>query len=155
MTTLTIPSYASRLLQTVEEEVAAKTVQESLRLSLGTVRNLCENTANMRRVLVGVLAEGVEARSLLRDSGPLLASIDEQITKVQKLVERLSLLEDDASKSLAMELCLLQQAYQSFRDLLAEALSRASAAPRVVDWERVQAAEEAHARRETKPFSPK
>ena len=39
------------------------------------------------------------------------------------------------------------------RDLLAQAVARASEPPRPVDWERVRAAEEAHARGESKPFS--
>src|SRR6266536_6476321 len=98
-----------------------------------------------------MLAQGVEARSFLRTNGPLLPTIDDQIGQVRGLFEQLA--EDTASGSLAAELRLLEQEIQAFRDLLAEALSRVSEAPRPVDWERVRAAEEAHARGETKPFS--
>jgi hypothetical protein len=157
MTALMIPSFERRLLQTVREEVAAEPVNawppQSLRLCLDLVRNMRENTADMRQVLEQVLADGVEAHSFHRDYSPLLPATDDHLAQVRELVERLSEAADAAPESLAAELRLLQQKIQAFRDLLAEALSRASAAPRQVDWGRVRAAEEAHARGETKPFS--
>jgi hypothetical protein len=107
----------------------------------------------MRERLEGVLAEGVEARSFARGFSPFLPAADEQLGKVQALLEQIAQAEDAASTSLAEELRLLDQATRAYRDLLAEALSRATAPPRAVDWDRVRAAEEAYARGETKPFS--
>ena len=158
MPTLLIPSFERRLLQTVTEEVAAGPVREwpeqSLRLCLDLLRKMRENAANLRRGLEDVLAEGVEARSFTRDYGPVLPAAEDHLARVRELAGRLSPAKDGASESLAAELRLLGQEVQAFRDLLAGALSRASEPPRPVDWGRVRAAEEAHARGETKPFSP-
>jgi hypothetical protein len=157
MTTLTIGSLERRLLQTLGEEVAVEPVhqwpQQSVELCLDLLRRMHANTARVRQGLEELLANGVEARSFARDTGPLLAIVDEQIASVRALVERLSPARDAASETLEVELRRLQQETQALRDLLAEALSRASEPPRPVDAERVRAAEEAHARGETKPFS--
>src|SRR5262249_28196357 len=136
------------------EGVAAESVPEwpepSIQLCLGLLRKLRENTVNRRQQLEAILAEGVEARSFARTNASLLSALDEQIFQVHGLVERLAPAEDAASGSLAVELRLLEQESRAFRDLLAEALARVSEASRPVDWERVRAAEEAHARGETK-----
>jgi hypothetical protein len=157
MTALTIPSFERRLLRTVGEEVAAEPVhawpEESLQLCLEIVRAIRENTANMRKRLGAVLAEGVEARSFARTYSPLLPTADDHSAKVRELLERLSPAEDASSESLVAELLLLEQETRAFRDLLAGALARASEAPRPADWGRVRAAEEAHARGETKSFT--
>src|SRR5262249_15336740 len=113
MTTLMIPSFERRLLQSVREEIAVEPVStwppQSLRLCLDLVRKMRENTADMRQVLEQVLADGVEAHSFHRDNSPLLPATDEHLAQVRELVERLSAAEDAASKSLASELRLLQQ----------------------------------------------
>ncbi len=149
MTTIRIPSFERRLLQSVREEIAAGPVKawppQSLQLCLDVVRKMRENTADMRRLLEQELADGVEARSFSRHDSPLLPATDDHLAQVRELVERLSAPADAASESLAAELRLLQQTIQAFRDLLAEALARASQAPRPVDWGRARAAEEAHA----------
>jgi hypothetical protein len=119
-----------------------------------------KNTVNMHRCLENVLAEGVEAGSFARDYDPLLAAHEEQLAMVRGLVEQLASAEELAAeslvgelRSLGNELRLLEQEMRSYRDLLAEALSRAKAAPRSLDWERVRDAEEAYARGETRRFS--
>lgn len=157
MTTLTIPSLERRLLQTVREEVLAEPVREwppqALELCLDILGRIRKTTADMPQGLERVLAEGVEARSFACNYSPLLVILDDQLAKVRDLVERLSPAEDAASESLAAELRLLEQETHVFRSLLSQALSRASEAPRPVDWGRVRAAEEAHVRGETTPFS--
>jgi len=157
MTTLMIPSFERRLLETIGEEMAAEPVPEwpppSLQLCLDILQGIRANAANMRSILKGTLAEGVEVRAFVRDYRPFLPLTDDHLAQVQKLIERLSPVEDTASASLATALHSLEQEYQAFRDHLAETLSRASAALRPVDWERIRAAEEAHARGETKPFN--
>jgi hypothetical protein len=106
------------------------------------------------------LAEGVEARSFAADFSAFLPAVEEQAGRVQELVERLPPGVDVVSggfasdlRPLVEELRLLDQETRAFRDLLVEALSRASAAARPLDRERVRAAEEAYARGETKRFS--
>lgn len=157
MTKLVIPSLERRLLQMLSDEVAAESIhdwpEQSVQFCVELLRKLREYTAKKRQTLEAMLAEGVEVRSFAHNHSPLLSVLDDQIGQVRELVERLAPAEDAASRSLAAELHLLEQAIQVFRDLLAEALSRASAPPRPVDWDRVRAAEEAHARGETKPFS--
>ncbi len=159
MTMPALPSFEGRLLETVREEVATGPVPEwppqSLQLCLDILQGIRANAADMRSTLKGTLAEGVEARAFVRDYGPLLPLVEDYIAKIQGLVARLSPAEDAASQSLAVALRALEQEYQAFRALLAESLSRASTPPRPVDWERIRAAEEAYARGDTKPFSPR
>jgi hypothetical protein len=157
MTTLLLPSFERQLLQTVREEVTAGRAhgwpQQKLQLSLDLLRLLREQTTRERQILEVILAHGVEARSFVRNCSPLLATTEDHLAKARDLVEWLSLTEDAASQSLAAESRLLEQETQAVRNLLAEALARASEPPRPVDWDRVRASEEAHARGETKPFA--
>src|SRR5262249_34892127 len=102
------------------------------------VRKMRENFARQRELLERVLADGIEARSFARVSRPLLSVTDEQIATVRGLVEQLSPMPDAASATLAAEVRLLEQVAQPFRDLLAEALSRASEVPRQIDWKRLK-----------------
>ena len=159
MTTLAIP-----LLRSVKEQLAEAPVQgwppPELQMFRETIQVLRNNTASLYERLENRLAEGVEARSFARDSGPLLAAADDQLGTVQELVEKLMSAEDLAAESLVgqlrslqQELCSLKQEMRAYRDLLADALSRASAAPGPIDWERVRAAEEAYAGGKTKRFS--
>jgi len=157
MTTLTIPSLERRLLETVTEEVTAGSVgawpPQSLQLCVDLVRKIIENTSRLRQALEEVLGEGVESRSFARNYSPVLSLTDDQIAKIRRLVEQLAPAKDAASANLAAEFHALDREYQAFRDLLAGALSRAAEGPRTADWTRIRAAEEAHARGETKPFS--
>jgi len=156
MTTLMMPSLERRL-KMVREEVAAKPVQEwsppSLQWCVKILREMRVSAAEMRQALEDELAEGVEARSFARTYGPFLPAADGHLASLRELIGALSPAEDTAAASFVAELRLLEQEDAAFRDLLAAALSRASEAPRPVDWERVRAAEEAKARGETKPYS--
>src|SRR5262245_57703618 len=157
MTALVIPSFERRLLESVREEVAAEPVRQwpprSLELCLDVLRKIRAGAADIRQTLEEALAEGVEARSFARGYGPFLSPAEDHLAFVRELAQSLSLIGDAASQSLLAELRLLEQESKAFRDLLAEALSRASEPPRPIDWGRVRAAEEAQARGETKPFS--
>ncbi len=157
MTTLICPSFERRLLQTVKEEAAAEPVRawprQSLQLCLSFLRGIRESAADMRQEFEQELAEGVEARSFARTYSQFLPVADEHVVSVRELIEALSPAEDPAAQSLVEELRLLETENQAFRSLLAESLAQASEPPRPVDWGRVRAAEEAHARGETKPFS--
>jgi hypothetical protein len=154
---LVIPLLERRILQTVSEEVTAESVhtwpEQSLQFCLHLLQKIREGIANRRQMLEAMLAEGVEARSFARNHGSLLPVLDDQLGQVRGVVERLAAADDPVSESLGGELRLLEQEIQTFRNLMSEALSRASAAPRPVDWDRVRAAEEAHGRGETRPFS--
>ncbi len=157
MTTLLIPSFEQPVLQTLSEGVAAKPLSEwpqhSLQLGLAVLRSIRKSATDMRLALEEELAEGVEGRSFARTYGPYLPAADEHVLIVRELAKALSPAEDTASKSVASELRLLEEENQLFRDLLAEALSRASEPVRSADPARVRAAEEAHACGETKPFA--
>jgi hypothetical protein len=156
MTTLTMP-LERRLLRTVREELEAEPARDwprqSVELCLGLLRGLREGSAEVRQRLQEELAEGVEARSFSRTYAPLLPAMDDQASNVRELVDWLASAEDAVARSLVAELRLLGQEHQALRDLLAEALARASGPHRPADSGRVRAAEEAHARGETKPFS--
>jgi hypothetical protein len=107
----------------------------------------------MRRELENELASGVEPRSFVRTYSEVLPTAEEHVAAIRDLIESLAPAEDPSSQSLVAELRLHEQEAQAFRDLLAEALAQASAPPRPVDWDRVDAAGEAFASGKTKPFS--
>ncbi len=150
MTTLTNPSLERRLLQTVREEVAAKPLrswpQRSLQLCLNFLREIRVSAREMRQTLENELANGVEARSFVRTYGPSLPAANDYLAFVREWLEWMSQAEDAASAIFVAELRLLERETQTFRDLLGEALSRASEPARPVEEDRVRAAEEAYTR---------
>ena len=156
MTTM-IPSFERGVLGAIREGVAAEPVREwpepSLQLGLDLLRRIRESAAGMRQALESELANGVEGRSFVRIYGPLLPVAVDHVAVVRTLVESLAAAQDPPSKSLLAELLLLEHENKAFRDLLVDALSRASQPRGPVDWQRVHAAEEALARGEVKPFS--
>jgi hypothetical protein len=142
MTTLTKPSFNRRLLQAVREQVASEPIrgwdQRDLQLCLDFLQKLRENAADIRRALEEDLAGGVEPRSFVRDRCPFLHELNERIALVQELVESLSPVKDAAIESLLAELRLLDQENKTSRDLLAEALARASEPLRPIDWDQLK-----------------
>jgi hypothetical protein len=160
MTTLTTPRFQRRLLQTVREEVANERLGETIqldegtvRLGVGIVRQMRDSVVQMRAELENLLADGVEARSFVRSYGAILPDANESLVQLAGLLEELARAIGTDAESFVTELRLLENDTKVFRDLAAEALSRSSQPPRPVDWGRVRASEEAHARGETKPFS--
>src|SRR5262249_38744392 len=111
VTTLTSPSFERLLLRTVSEGVAAEPVgtwpPQTLQLCLDIVQKLRANSTDARQQLEEVLAEGVEARSFVRECGPLLAVTDERLAPIREAVARVSLIEDTASETLLAQLRLL------------------------------------------------
>ncbi len=142
MPTLTAPSLDRRLLQTVKEEVEAKSVRdwppESVELCLVLLRQIRETTAGMLRTLEEVLAGGVEARSFVRDGVPLLAAAEDRVATIREFLEKLSSSEDAASARLLAVLHSLEEKEKAFRGLLAEALARVSAPSPSMDWDRLK-----------------
>lgn len=157
MTTLTLPSLDRRLLLLVREEATAEPVRQwparSLQLCSLLLKKMRESIADMRESLERVLSEGAEARSFVRQHAPLLPVLNEYVGTARDLAEQIAQAADAASEGLSEELRLLAAEGQAVRDLLAEALTRASAAPRPFDPARVRAAEAAHSHGETKPIS--
>jgi hypothetical protein len=142
MTTLTAPSLERRLLQTVKEEVEAKSVRdwppESVELCLVLLQQIRERTAGMLRTLEEILAEGVEARSFAREGAPLLAAAEDRAASIRGFIEKLSSAEDAASVRLLAALHSVEEEEKAFRDLLAEALARVSAPSPSMDWDRLK-----------------
>jgi hypothetical protein len=126
---------------------------QSLQLCLDVLGRLRQSVVDTRRALEDELAQGVEARSFARTYERFLPATEDQAALERELVDSLSQAGDANSQSLLAELVLLEQETRTLRDLLSGALSRASAPSRPVDWHRVRAAEEAHARDRTKSFS--
>jgi hypothetical protein len=150
-----IPPFERRLLRTVREGVAADPVvrewpSQSLDLCLDVLRRIRKSTVDTRLALENQLAEGVEARAFGAAYGQYLPTAEEHVAIVRELVEALSPGEDAASQSLLSELHVLEEENKALRDLLAEALARASEPLRPADWNRIRAAEEAHAHGETR-----
>jgi hypothetical protein len=157
MTTLTIPSFNRRLLQTIKEQAASEPVhtwpKQTLRTALGVLREIRESAADMRKRLEEELAAGVEPRWFVRTYSEFLPRADEHVAAIRGLLESLSPAEDPSSQSLVAELRLQEEEAQAFRALLAQALSQASEPPHPVDWDRINAAAEAYASGKTKPFA--
>jgi hypothetical protein len=130
MTALTSPAVVRQLLQTVEEQAAAEPVQALVHL-----RALRANAVAMRRELNEVLAGGVEARSFGLTCGHMLPETVERIATVRRLIDALSSENGTAVKELVAELRLVDQENTAFRDLLAEALAKASQPFPAADWE--------------------
>jgi hypothetical protein len=142
MTTLTVPSLGRRLLQTVKEEVEAKSVrewpQESVELSLILLRQFRERTAGMRRELEEVLARGVEARSFARERVPALAAAEDRAAFLREFIEKLGSPDDPASAGLLRELQSLEEEEKAYYGLLSEALARVSAPVPAMDWDHLK-----------------
>lgn len=142
MTTLTVPSLEQRLLYTVKEEAEARSVrdwpQESVALCLLLLQQFCERTADMHRALQEMLAEGVEARSFVRDGAPILAAAEDRAAAIREFIEKLASLNDESTARLLTALRSLEEEEKAFRDLLAEALARVSTPPPTMDWERLK-----------------
>lgn len=156
MTTLTMPSFEKRLFQTMKEEVEAKSVREwpseSVELCLVLLLEIRARIAAMLQTLEEVLAEGVEARSFVVDSTPLLAAAEKFAASIGELVEKLSSSEGDASARLLAALRLLAKEEQTYRNLLGKAASLAARPSPPLDRERIRKAEEAYTCGDTKPF---
>ncbi len=130
MPTLMIPSFERRLLQTVSEEVTAEPVrawpEQSLQLCLDLLRKIRDNNAGLRQALEEMLSRGVEARSFARDYSPVLADIADQLARLREIAERVEPAEDPASARFKEELRPLVEEMEAYRDLLADAVARAS-----------------------------
>jgi hypothetical protein len=150
MTTLTPPLLGNRFsefLNAGDDEVEAK------KELIGLLQDGRAKIVELHQHLEEVLSNGVEARSFVHSYGPSLSVANDNLAKIRKLLDHLTTAEDAASTNLVNELRLLEHETQSFRDRLAESLSKASEPSRPIDWERIRVSEEAHARGETKPFS--
>jgi hypothetical protein len=130
------------------------------------MQRLRENAVNVRAMLEILLAEGGEARSLATTLNPYLLDFEESLATIQGTTQMGRSLQADPEigqwpqfeaqiGSFMAEMLLLEQELQATRDLLATVLARASQPPPPIDWDRVQAAEEAYARGETKRFAPR
>jgi hypothetical protein len=142
MTTLTVSSLGLRFLQSARDEVAAKPVhewsEEEIQLCLSLFRKIRESAADAREEVEEKLDRGVEARSFVHEYARFLPSAEEHQALIRELVQTLSQAEDAASERLAAELRLLEQEDRALRDLLTDALSRASGPLPAIDWDRLK-----------------
>jgi hypothetical protein len=74
------------------------------------------------------LARGVEARSFARRYGQLLLDVQDHLAKLQE-TERLVPAEDAVTARVREDLHALVREMEAYRELLAEAVARASATP--------------------------
>lgn len=144
MTTLTNPkpSFNRRVLQAMREQVASEPIrsweQRDLQLCLDFLRKLRENAADIHQAMEEDLTGGVEARSFVEGGGPFLDELNERIALVKEFDEALSSVKDPAIEKLVAELRLIDQENKASRELLKEALSRASEPPPPIDWDQLK-----------------
>ncbi len=147
MTALTMPTLERRLFQAAKEEAEAKSVsewpKESVETCLVLIREIRARTVRMLETLEAILAEGIEARAFKRDFAPLLPAAESDMTAIREFVEKLSSSEDDASGRILAALHSLEEVEETYRDLLAEVLARASNPHPSLDWERLKSESDA------------
>jgi hypothetical protein len=155
VTTVTTPSFEGILLEAVEElarKPAHARDQRAMETCLDLLQHLGKFIAGLRQVAEKGLANGTDAGMFTRLFGPVVAVSDRLTSAARGLRALLAPMPDAKAEGFATELCLVEREAEAFRDLITEALRVASEPSRPVDWQRVGAAQEAHARGETKPF---
>jgi hypothetical protein len=121
--------------------------------SSATCRFLRDLFEKARRSIEATLSAGVDARAFAAHYGGAVAGLDGMLQTVERIVAHAQdrQLSQAAGQFLA-DYQELGRAMADLRGLLVEALAKAGAPTRPVDWDRIRAAEAAHARGETKPF---
>src|SRR5438105_308256 len=119
MTTLTTRTLQRRVLQVGKAVANDGPEEETILQGVGLVRELREGIASELRELEDSLAAGVEAGSLVRSYGSILAAADDHQAQLGRLLEELLGAEGTLAESFVAELRLLFQETQAYRDLLA------------------------------------
>jgi hypothetical protein len=153
MPTLTVPSLEGRLLTWINELTVSTPTEDSLRWAADLIAQLREYTTETRLFIEAKLSDGSEARSVLREIEPIHLELVNAAERIGTLTQSLQEEGKPATKSLLEELHGLEREQQQLIAFLNETIALAAQAPRPVDWKRIQAAEDAYRRGETKACS--
>ena len=131
------------------EELTAEQVSTGIRMCV----LLQDLFAQARQSIVEALSQGVEAGEFAAKYERALTSLEAVLTTTQRVVTkaRTSPLPPAAEQFVCSYRALMDDML-ALHQFLAEAVAKAKLPIRPVDWKRVQAAEAAYTRGETKPF---
>jgi hypothetical protein len=109
--------------------------------------------AKARNSIESMLSEGVEARSFVTQYERTAAELADIATAIEQAVARSRSRPARAmANAFIANYQALGQEIESLRQMLVEALAKAKAIPRPIDWQRVQEVEAAYQQGATKPF---
>ena len=133
-----------------EEEWSA----EDVRHVAVACRETGEKFGSMQEMLRNALTGGVDVAAFVKQEGPRLARLDKLLLRHSAILaeaDRLQALSPETREVVA-DFEAMGRAMSLFRDLLKEALSKMTTPRFPIDWQRVEEAQAAVGRRETKPF---
>jgi hypothetical protein len=152
------PEMAMEFAETVTQAVEAGAEQELSAEDLRQVATACRETrdkfASLQEMLRNELTHGVDVATFVRQYEARLTRLDKlslRHSAVLAEADRLKAVPSETQELIA-EFEALGKAVCRFRDLLKEALSKMRTPRRPIDWQRVQAAQEAFRKGETRPF---
>jgi hypothetical protein len=145
--------FAETMARTLErgrvEELTPEEVSTALQMC-GVLQDLFNRA---RRSIEEELSRGVDARAFAARYEQAVAELEAVLAATRRVVmnARTDLLPPSAEQFVSSYRALLDDMLSLHR-FLAEAVAKASLPVRPIDWQRVQEAEAAYARGETKPF---
>jgi hypothetical protein len=157
MSTAVYPILANGLIDTITSAMQAEPVDEWSPEAVEEAVSLCRQA---RRAVQSIrddreqaLQAGQEAKGFVAQNEPLAQILSGKLAVFSRLVEEFSdRVLTPRMKEFVSESQALAHEATDLHSFLEEALAKAKAPPRPIDWNRVQAAEAASARGETKPF---
>jgi hypothetical protein len=127
---------------------------EDVRQVVAACREVRQKFDAMGRLLRDALVEGVDAATFVRQEEPHLARLEKLLSQHAAILaeaDRIQAPQSGHGEFLA-EFEAMGKAMSGVRDLLRQALSAMTTPRRPVDWQRVQEAQAAHVRGETRPL---
>jgi hypothetical protein len=131
------------------EELTPEEVSTAIRMCVF----LQDLFAQARRSIAEALSQGVDARAFAAKYEQAVTDLEAVLTTAQRVVTkaRTSPLPPPAEQFISSYRALMDDML-SLHEFLAEAVAKAKLPVRPIDWKRVQEAEAAYAKGETKPF---
>jgi hypothetical protein len=149
-----VMEFAETVTQAVEAGGEQDLSAEDIQQVAAAARETREKFRSMHELLRKELTLGVDTATFIQRHEPRLARLDKLSLRhaaVLAETDRLKAIPSE-TRDLIAEFEALGKAVSRFRDLLREALAKMMTPRRPVDWQRVQEAQEAFRKGETRPF---
>jgi hypothetical protein len=145
--------FAERMANRFEEGKVEELTPDEVSTAIRMCVFLQDLFAQARRSIVEGLSQGVDARAFAAKYERAVTKLAAVLITAQRVVTkaRTSTLPPPAEQFVSSYRALMDDML-GLHQVLAEAVAKAKLPPRPVDWKRVQDAEAAYARNETKPF---
>jgi hypothetical protein len=157
MSTAVYPILASGLINTLTDAMQAEPVEDWLPETVEEAISICRQARRavkgMRHEQEQALQSGLKAKVFVAQIEPRAQVMEQGLAVLSQLVQGLrGQVLGAGMKDFLSEAQALVREVADLHSFLSEVLAKAKALPRPMDWDRVQEAEEAYARGETKPF---